>query len=120
MSSIRDGGNKIKALLEDWVGQWGMPLLVVLVGVISFGLGRISMLEETRPAVSIHQAAVAASPALPEGGMFVASRTGTVYYYPWCAGALKISVKDQLWFSSEVLAQKAGLRPAKNCKGLGS
>ena len=118
MHSIRDWGQEIKVGLSDQVGQLGIPLLVVLVGIASFGLGRLSELQETRPAVSIGQAAVATLPALPLGGEFEAARAGTVYYYPWCAGAQKIAPGDQVWFSNEEAAQKAGFRPAKNCKGL--
>ena len=118
MHSIRDWGQKIKVSIEDGIGQWGMAILVILVGCTSFGLGRLSALEDAKPAVSISQAASAAIPALPAGGMYEASRSGAVYYFPWCSGALKIGQNDQIWFSSEAQAQKAGYRPAKNCKGL--
>jgi len=116
--SIQDWWLKIKVFIEDGIGQWGIALLVLLTGIASFGLGRLSALEDARPVVSIGQAAAGAVPALPEGGQFVASRTGDVYYFPWCAGALKIAQKDQVWFNSEAAAQKAGYRAAKNCKGL--
>ena len=119
MLSIREEWPKIKHLGEGWVGEWGMPMLVVLVALISFGLGRLSALEDTRPAVAVGQAPIAATPrAMALGGQFVASRTGTVYYYPWCGGAQQIAPNAQVWFPSENAAQKAGYRAAKNCRGL--
>ena len=51
MSSIRDWGLKIKVWLEEGLGQWGMAVLVVLVGLLSYGLDRLSVLEDARPAV---------------------------------------------------------------------
>lgn len=123
MHSIRDWGQKIKVSLEDGIGQWGIACLVVLVGVISFGLGRLSAVEDAKPGISISrasEASEASAAALPAGGMYEASRKGGVYYFPWCSGALKISPEDQVWFTSESAAQKAGYRAAKNCKGMGS
>lgn len=122
-SSIREKALEIKvsatSTLERVLGEWGIAALVVLVGLASFGLGRHSALEETRPVVSISQAPAAATPrAMPLGGQFVASRTGTVYYFPWCGGAQQIAPSSQVWFTSENAAQKAGYRPAKNCRGL--
>lgn len=123
MRSIQHSWLEIKPRLSralEWaMGDWGMPALFVLVALTSFGLGRLSALEDARPAVSIRAAPVAASPrAMALGGQFVASRTGTVYYYPWCAGAEQIAASKQVWFTSEKNAQAAGFRPAKNCKGL--
>lgn len=123
MSSIHDWWLEIKPrlswALERGLGEWGMPVLFVLVALSAFGLGRLSALEDARPAVSIGQAPAAAEPrAMALGGQFVASRTGTVYYYPWCSGAQQIAPQSQVWFTSEKAAQNAGFRPAKNCKGL--
>ena len=117
---IQEYRQKIKNVLQDAMGDFGIPVLVVLVGIASFGLGRLSALEDARPAISISQAASAAGaiPPISPGGMFVAAKTGTVYYYPWCAGATKIAPANQQWFATEVAAQKAGYKAAKNCKGL--
>lgn len=125
MASIQDSASKIKLwgrnTLAAGIGDWGIAAIVVLVGLISFGLGRLSVLEEARPLVSVGKAPVAEKPrAMSLGGQFVASRTGTVYYFPWCGGAQQIPPEKQVWFASENAAQKAGYRPAKNCRGLGS
>ncbi len=123
MNSIQERWGEIKPrlnwALERGLGEWGMPALFVLVALTSFGLGRLSALEDARPAVSIGEAPVSAQPrAMALGAQFVASRTGTVYYYPWCSGAEQIAPDKQVWFVSEKAAQAAGFRPAKNCKGL--
>lgn len=119
MGSIREWGLKIKLWLDQNAEVWGLPLLVVFLGLASFGLGRFSALEDARPAIAIHQAPMATNPTpMRMGGYVVASDTGTVFYLPWCAGAQKITIAKQRWFTTEKAAQAAGYRPAKNCKGL--
>lgn len=124
-TKIHDYWLEIKARADTGVGEWGLVALLCVIGLGSFGLGRLSVFEDARPPVSITQAAVAASDAapgegMPLGGQFVASSAGKVYYYPWCSGALAIKPESQVWFSSEAAAQHAGYRPAKSCKGLGA
>jgi hypothetical protein len=105
--------------LDATIAQFGLLLLVFLVGIGSFGLGRLSALEDVKPPLAIIQAPEAANiPALPPGGFVVASKTGSVYYLPWCSGAEKIAQENQRWFESEAAAQKAGYAPSKSCKGL--
>jgi hypothetical protein len=114
-----DSKSRILAGFDRQIGDWGLPALVVLVGLGSFGLGRLSAIEEHRPVVSIGEAPAAGiQRAMPLGGQFVGSRTGTVYYFPWCGGAQQIPPDAQVWFTSEKAAQRAGYRAAKNCKGL--
>jgi hypothetical protein len=110
---------RCKVVLEEGIGQWGLILLVFLATSGAFGLGRLSTLESAQPPVSIVQAPQSAEIlALAPGGYVVASRTGSVYYLPWCSGAEKIVQGNQVWFSSEAAAQKAGYTPSKSCKGL--
>jgi hypothetical protein len=113
---------KIKGLLDQGVGEWGIVVLVFLVGLTAFGLGRLSAFEDVRPPVSITSTEMESAPpqGMYAGGLVVASRSGSAYYYPWCGGADKILSKNQIWFQSEESAVRAGYRAAKNCKGLGS
>ena len=93
--------------------------MILLIGLASFGLGRLSGIESARLPVTISEAASVTTPHLMNiGGQFVASRTGSVYYFPWCGGAISIPPANQIWFATEASAQKAGFSPAKNCKGL--
>jgi len=57
----------------------------------------------------------------PEGaiaGVFVGSKNGNKYHFPWCSGAKRISSKNAVWFSTKAEAERAGYTPASNCKGL--
>lgn len=102
--------------------------LIILVAFASFGLGRLSKLEESRVPIQIEYpvqaaAAVAAAAALPApttkaSGQVVASKSGTKYHFPWCGGAARISEANKVWFNSVEEARKAGYTPASNCKGL--
>ena len=119
MQRIQEYWLKIKSATEHTLGEWGLVAVVFLVALTSFGLGRLSALEDGKPPVSIE-----AAPALSEprgmyiGGLVVAARGGNSYYYPWCAGAAKILPANRVWFQSEEAARAAGYAPAKNCKGL--
>ncbi len=116
---VQESLPKIKATLEDAVAEWGLIAIIFLATLSAFGLGRLSALEEARPPVAILQASEAAAPReMVMGGMLVASKKGTSYYFPWCSGASAIAPQNQVWYTSEAAAKKAGLRPAKNCKGL--
>ena len=119
MTNIHEWGQKIKLFLEAGVHEWGVVAIVFLAVCASFGLGRLSALEEVRPPVAIGKAVVDTHPrTIPLGGLFVAARTGDLYYYPWCTGAAKILPQNQVWFASEKEAREAGYSPAKNCQGL--
>ena len=123
MENIHEWGQKIKQTAkiagEGWVAEWGLIAIVFLVALASFGLGRLSALEDVRPPVSIIQAPTEANQrAMAPGGLFVGARSGSVYYYPWCTGVSKIKPANMVWFESEAAAKRAGYAPAKNCKGL--
>jgi hypothetical protein len=110
---------KIKNGLEDLLAEWGLIAIVILVGLASFGLGRLSAFEEAKPAISVRQAAAASAPVSSQtGGLVVASKKGSAYHFPWCSGAQSIAEGNKVWFESEEAARAAGYSPAKNCKGL--
>jgi hypothetical protein len=100
-------------------------LLLVLVATLSFGLGRMSKIEDSREPVKIDQIASMAStsintavPQAAEGREYVASKNGTKYHLPWCSGAQRISEANKIYFKSKDEAERAGYSPAANCKGL--
>lgn len=109
-------------------GPYFVVTAIILVAIIGFCLGRISGLQEKRPAVKIisnssgEVKGVSTEQAQPSqnatAGEVVASKSGTKYHYPWCAGAKQISAKNLITFSSIDEAKKAGYTPASNCKGL--
>ena len=121
MGTISELWLKIKNAAEGGIAEWGLIAIVILVGLASFGLGRLSTLEEMKPSISVKEAQTATT-LRPVGaiGLVVASRKGSTYHYPWCPGAAVIAEANKVWFKSEEAAQKAGYAPAKNCKGLGA
>lgn len=107
-------------------------ITIVLVALISFGLGRISRLEELRTPVTIERISTTVGPSkspvlgakteteASKNGSVVASKTGSKYHLPWCSGAARISEAKKVIFASEEEAQKAGYGPAANCPELQS
>lgn len=111
------------------------PALVIIVAFASFGLGRLSKLEENRMPVTIEYpeealgtVTVSQVENIPEApdqkasvvssGSVMASKNGTKYYLPWCAGVSRINKANLVTFVSKEEAEKAGYSPAGNCKGL--
>lgn len=80
-----------------------LPAIVVLVGLSSFGLGRLS----------VQKSSVAASGGTEKS--FVASISGGKYYLPSCRGASQIKEENRIWFETAAQAQAAGYEPAENC-----
>jgi hypothetical protein len=132
---------KIPEILRTRKAQdTALVLLVGLLGAVAFGLGRLSagdaapspvlcqtaaMLPaaSTLAPVSTPSATLGASPATadqpaPTTASYVASKSGSVYHLPWCAGAKRIKEENKVWFGSKAEAEAAGYRPASNCKGL--
>jgi hypothetical protein len=119
MPNIQEIWLEIKGVGREAVAQWGLIAIVILLGISSFELGRLSALESATPVLSITSTHLAPHPRqLVQGGLYVASRSGSVYYYPWCTGATKILPANQVWFADESAAVRAGYRAAKNCKGM--
>lgn len=106
--NIQEIGLKIKGF---WSREMVIILTIILVGVVSFGLGRLSV--ET-----VDFQDFTTETAQDEQASVVGSRSGSVYHLPWCSGAQNISDFNKVWFDSKEEAEKAGYRPAGNCKGL--
>lgn len=128
--TIQEIAEKCKSFLDS--RDLFTATLIILVGLGSFGLGRLSAQEASRSPLRIEypgdhaeesassvKSPVLASPALPLGeGKYVASKTGTRYYLPTCDGAKRIKEENKVWFKTKEDAERAGLTPAANCKGL--
>lgn len=119
-------------------------VLLMLVGVVSFGLGRLSVqnpgyttptvvqtaaapLAESSSGVVFTEAPTGTKAAVvpttaPEGvlttGGVVGSKSGTKYHLPTCPGAKQIKAENKLFFESPAQARAAGYTPAANCPGL--
>lgn len=124
--------------IGDWLkrNQADIAIVVgfILIAFIAFGAGRLTSPEIVRNPIIIDEPnasssinifgavsqtisggigdPVKAPSALTgQGGLFVASRGGTKYHWPWCSYGEKIKLENQLWFNSEAEAQKAGYSP---------
>ncbi len=113
---------------------------IVLVSIISFGLGRISVLLSQKEPIQIIQNSelqmtnnrneVSTSTPKRETtyssfniqnsalGKYVASKNGSYYHFPWCSGAQKIKDENKVWFQTKEEAESRGFKPASNCPGL--
>ena len=147
--SIKDFTEKIKLFFGDikdraYSREKGLKIkddiyiviTIILVGMASFGLGKLSSYEKNKVPISIlktQDAMYATVLATQEektntpaqtglsaqaSGEVVASKSGTKYYYPWCTGVSKIKEENKVWFKSIENAKLAGLTPASNCIGL--
>lgn len=113
---------KIKPLENDLI----LGVIIVSVGLIGFGLGRLSKIKAAKTPVTIENTANTATALvggedgnLPVGDKtLVASRNGSKYHYVWCSGASSIKAENKIYFRSKEEAEKAGYQPASNCKGL--
>jgi hypothetical protein len=117
-------------------GQVAYVLITILVSMLGFGLGRLSKIEDTRPALVVEDVPPAPMPQgardpnIPDlglgggevrgasAGKYVASKSGTKFHYPWCSGAARIKKENEVWFESKEAALAAGYVPAANCPGL--
>jgi len=122
---------KLCKRLGGWVKTNNTELylmaVIVLVAVISFGLGRLSKIREEKTPITIENAETGESKPLLTSNVdneiktdkiFVASRNGKKYYYAWCESANVIKEQNRVWFATQAEAEKAGYQPAANCKGL--
>lgn len=125
-SMIQDLKGKIKTLIGDQATF--TAILLILVAIASFGLGRqsVTTLEEDsgqevalvtaglRPAVTERPIATSTN----SNPMYVASKNGSVYHLLHCSGAKRINETNKIFFNTKAEAEAAGLRPAANCKGI--
>lgn len=130
---------KLKSLLAD-DGIY-MACLLVLVGITSFGLGRLSvavpeastaaalgstLVSENglKKSIATTSSAVATEVAKEVVNMdketlpYVASKSGTKYHKITCPGAKQIKIENKIFFATPVAAKAAGYTPAANCPGL--
>lgn len=95
-------------------------LVLVFISLLSFGLGYLAgqdvVVSERVAAEVLPFTAIQASSTTE--GHIVASKNGTKYYTPGCAGAERIAEANKIWFLSATAAANAGYAPAANCKGI--
>jgi hypothetical protein len=111
---------KIKSVGEDLY----IYLIIILIGLLGYGLGRLSKIEESRVPITIKSSASLVLSkddkviSETQSGQFVASRNGKAYYAPWCAGVSRIKPENKIWFKNSAEAEGAGYKKASGCNGL--
>ena len=117
MRIIRDYQPKIKRFACHVIERWGILVILILVSLSSFALGRLSIIWGDRSDIKISQENKAEKPAgqYPGGAVVGSHKTG-LYDAPWCTGA---GESDGKWFHSEQSALENGLQPDPTCKGMG-
>ena len=112
--TITEAHDKCKTLIAKVPRDALILAILVLASSLSFGLGYLAGLD----AMPIPIDDVLETQAISTEGRVVASKSGTKYYLPECAGANRISDANKVWFISTEAAKSAGYSPASNCEGL--
>ncbi len=97
-----------------------LSLVIILVALLSFGVGRLSV-AENRESVKIEY-----DPRLTTGNQqpvtnpvsinqVMASKNGSKYHYPHCAGAKQIKEENKIVFATPAAAEASGFTLAANC-----
>ena len=103
-----------------------VSLVIILVASLSFGIGRLSVVGKREPikieydasmtSISDNQINQTGSAANAVSvGQVVASKNGSKYHYPHCAGPKKIKEGNKITFQTPVAAEAAGFSLAANC-----
>lgn len=115
---------KIKNFIKSEEKDIIIVVVIITVALISFGLGRLSKIEEKKTPIIVENISASVKTSADkttissQEGIVVASKNSTKYHYPWCSGAQNIKEENKIWFNSTEEARQAGYTPASNCKGL--
>lgn len=114
-----------------------LSLMIILVALLSFGLGRLSVVgergpirieydpqltaDDKLPTTNIEQSASVINAtqniqATPNEEGVVVSKNGIRYHYLHCSGAKQIKDENKIFFASPALAEGAGYTLAANCR----
>lgn len=124
---------KIKYFLESDKGKDLLTIIIlVLVGLGSFGLGRLSksekpglkidfkgsQLEESTPISSNNaiQANDSIKSSNKTSGNYFASIRGSKYYTVSCSAGKSIKAENRIYFASAIDAQQAGYELSSSCR----
>ena len=117
--------------------EWYLFAVIILIALLAFGIGRLSALygqesdfkvmmpsqvDGEGRVLGASQGSVPADTLTTvnsaSSGAYVASKTGSKYHLPWCAGARSIKEENKVYFATKEEAEARGYEPAANCKGI--
>ena len=111
-----------------------LTLVIILVAVLSFGIGKLSVAGNREPIKieydsALTEQAVWSTPSVDQTASaintipaenlkigVIASRNGSKYHYPHCSGAKQIKEGNKIVFATSATAEAAGYSLAVNCK----
>lgn len=131
----------MKEKLKSWLmnDQIFYGLLLIIIAILSFILGRFSVEDEKmteKPLIKmiepitltssssttntkiVNQPNIQTSTNTDTDNQFVASKNGKRYYLKSCSGAKRIKPENIVSFESRESAEAAGYTKAANCPGL--
>lgn len=116
---IAEAREKCKSVIANVPRDVFILVILVLASSLSFGLGYLAGLDARQGNVLGIEQVPTQEVGAPTGSVgVVASKFGTKYYLPKCAGADRISDANKIWFSSAAVATSEGYTPAANCDGI--
>ena len=134
--SIKEKIMKIKPMMHGRAETFLTVGIIVLTGLLGFGLGQLSQTDSRDFPVKIEEIPIfqnlqnvsgssgasavesGVSVGATGGAVVVGSRNSDKYHYPWCSGAKRITDTNKVEFTSIEEARQAGYQPAGNCPGL--
>lgn len=126
--SIPEIREKIKSIVDrEEFSYFLEAVLVLLVGLAGFGLGRLYpaksggvRVENTQISGltmnTVSQKSADNNAPVSADGRIFASKNGKKYYLPTCASASRVSDKNKVFFATENEAISAGYSIASACK----
>lgn len=116
--SINDFHNKIKNNFDIDKYMIVCLLTIVIVGISAFGLGRLSINNNSDVNSNIIITNRGDRPVLKnemKEKRYVASKNGKLFYGIKCLNARKILLKNIIWFGSVKDALEAGYKQSSSC-----
>jgi hypothetical protein len=131
--SVPDFINRIKGSGGEIFQKLALAIIVILVGLLGFGLGHLSQGGERVPINIEYDPELSAFLSAPKAGVtpstqpaaaiqaitsgeVVGSSKGTKYHYAHCPGAKQISEANRVTFASKEAAEASGYTLAGNCR----
>lgn len=117
--TIAETREKCKSLIAKVPRDVLVIAVLLFSSSVSFALGYLAGIDTGQGSgITLEESPTTALSTASTTGQIVASKNGTKYYLPSCAGAERISDANKVWFASVAAALTAGYAPAANCKGL--
>lgn len=121
--------SKLRNFVEIWADELFLVAVILLVGLISFGIGRLSVNPSSSSELVVESTPIAVSEIINlkseivSGGevepvIIVGNKSSKIYHRDDCIGAQRMSETNKIYFASIAAAKAAGFRPAGNCPGL--